>query len=242
MRLLNLLVLVFLVVSCQTIKVKEQSYKLSNSTIELGALGEAKSISEFKNSFTIAGYPKIEEKIKLDITILPFTKKASKIYQGHAKFNQKLSKINYADSLVIKPEIVSIKISDIATLISTLNSNENSNEITFVKNNERISIVTSVLVALSNSEIDKLRSADTYYLVQSDVSKYVMNLYKQGKKTDAIDLSSATVIGYTVGKFCWLENDRGKWQIGDIVQKGNSCKGNTFRKITAKKEKSLYKM
>ena len=62
------------------------------------------------------------------------------------------------------------------------------------------------------------------------------------QKIETIDLSIATIIGYTVGKFCWFENEKGKWQIGDIVQKGNSCKGNTYRKVKPKKEKSLYKM
>lgn len=242
MRLLNLFVLLIVVVSCKTINVKEQSYKTSNSKIELGALGEAKSVADLKNNFTITAYPIIEEKIKLEVTIVPFTKKANKIYQSKEKFNQKQSKINYVDSLPVKPEMVSIKISDISSLVNDLNSSTNFKELTFIKNNERTTIVTSVLVVLNITEIEKLRNADTYYLVQSDVSKHVINLYKQGKKMETIDLSATTIIGYTVGKFCWFENDRGRWQIGDIVQKGNSCKGNTYRKVKPKKEKSLYKM
>lgn len=242
MNLLNWLVLLILVVSCKTINVKEQSYKTSNSKIELGALGESKSIGELKNSFTTTGYPTIDEKIKLDIAILPFTKKANKIYQSKEKFNQKQSKINYVDSLPVKPEMVSIKISDIASLVNDLNVSANAKELAFIKNNERTTIVTSVLVVLNIAEIEKLRNADTYYLVQSDIAKHTIALYKQGKKVDSIDLTSSTIIGYTIGKFCWFENEKGKWQIGDIVQKGNSCKGNTYRKVKPKKEKSLYKM
>ena len=97
-------------------------------------------------------------------------------------------------------------------------------------------------MVLNIAEIEKLRNADTYYLVQSDIAKHTIALYKQGKKVDSIDLTSSTIIGYTVGKFCWFENEKGKWQIGDIVQKGNSCTGNTYRKVKPKKEKSLYKM
>lgn len=242
MRLLNLFVLLIVVVSCKTIKVKEQSYKTSNSKIELGALGEAKSIADLKNNFTITAYPIIEEKIKLEVAIVPFTKKASKIYQSKEKFNQKQSKINYVDSLPVKPEMVSVKILDIASLVDDLNSSSNTKELNFIKNNERTTIVTSVLVVLNSTEIEKLRNADTYYLVQSDIAKHTIALYKQGKKIDTIDISTATIIGYTIGKFCWFENDRGKWQIGDIIQKGNSCKGNTYKKVKPKKEKSLYKM
>lgn len=242
MRLLNLFVLLIVVVSCKTINVKEQSYKTSNSKIELGALGEAKSIADLKNDFTITAYPIIEEKIKLEVAIVPFTKKSNKIYQSKEKFNQKQSKINYVDSLQVKPEMVSIKISDIASLVDDLNSSSNTKELNFIKNNERTTIVTSVLVVLNSTEIEKLRNADTYYLVQSDIAKHTIALYKQGKKIDTIDISTATIIGYAIGKFCWFESDRGKWQIGDIIQKGNSCKGNTYKKVKPKKEKSLYKM
>lgn len=242
MRKIICLFILIISISCQTIKVKENSYKTSNSKIELGALGEAKSIADLKNNFTITAYPIIDEKIKLEVSIVPFTKKANKIYQSKEKFNQKQSKINYVDSLPIKPEMVIIKISDIASLVDDLNASANTKELNFIKNNERTTIVTSVLVVLNSTEIEKLRNADTYYLVQSDIAKHTIALYKQGKKIDTIDISTATIIGYTIGKFCWFENDRGKWQIGDIVQKGNSCKGNTYKKVKPKKEKSLYKM
>lgn len=242
MRLLNLFVLLIVVVSCKTIHVKEQSYKTSNSKIELGALGEAKSIADLKNNFIITAYPIIEEKIKLEVAIVPFTKKANIIYQSKEKFNQKQSKINYVDSLPIKPEMVSIKISDIASLVNDLDASANAKALAFIKNNERTTIVASVLVVFNIAEIEKLRNADTYYLVQSDIAKHTIALYKQGKKVDSIDLTSSTIIGYTIGKFCWFENEKGKWQIGDIVQKGSSCKGNTYKKVKPKKEKSLYKM
>jgi hypothetical protein len=242
MRLLNLFVLLIVVVSCQAIKVKENTFKATDSNIELGALGDAKSIAGLKNNFTITAYPKIEEKIKLEVAIVPFTKKANKIYQSKARFNQKQSAINYVDSLPIKPEMVSIKISDIANLVTELNTEKNKESFSFIKNNERTSMITSVLVSLSPVEIDKLRQADTYYLVQTDVSKYNIALYKSGKKMETVDISTATILGYGVGKFCWFENDRGKWQIGDIIEKGCSCKGNTFKKVKPKKEKSLYKM
>ena len=65
---------------------------------------------------------------------MPFTKKANKIYQSKEKFNQKQSKINYVDSLPVKPEMVSIKISDIASLVDDLNSSANTKELNFIKN------------------------------------------------------------------------------------------------------------
>ncbi len=242
MKKIIYLLIIISIASCQTIKVKENTFKATDSSIELGALGESKSIAGLKNNFAITAYTILEEKIKLEVAIVSFTKKAIKVYQSKARFNQNQPKINYVDSLPIKPEMLSIKISDISSFVNDLNSSTNTKELAFIKNNERTSIVTSVLVVLNNTEIEKLRNADTYYLVQSDIAKHTIALYKQGKKIETIDLSIATIIGYTVGKFCWFENEKGKWQIGDIVQKGNSCKGNTYRKVKPKKEKSLYKM
>lgn len=242
MKKISYILIIISIFSCQSLKLKGNTFKITESKIELGALGESKSIVDFKNSFTIKAFPIIEEKLKLEVAIVPFNKKVNKIYQSKGKLNQKQSKINYVDSLLVKPEMVSIKISDIASLVDDLNSSNNTKQLNFIKNNERTTIVTSVLVVLNQTEIEKLRNADTYYLVQSDISKHTLAVYKQGKKIETIDLSPATIIGYTVGKFCWFENDRGKWQIGDIIEKGSSCKGNTFKKVKSKKEKSLYKM
>lgn len=236
------LILIIISISCNTIKAKENTFKESDSNVELGALGEAKSTMGLANNFTITAYPTIEGKIKLDISIVPFTKKANKSYQTKSNFNQQQTKINYVDSLPVKPEMVSIRIADISTMVSELNTKNNQPTFKFIKNNERTSIISSVLLSLSQTDIDRLRQADTYYLVQTDVAKYHIALYKSGKKVELVNLSNAIILGYIVSNFCWFENERGEWQIADIIEKGHSCKGNTYKKIKSKKEKSLYKM
>ena len=47
---------------------------------------------------------------------------------------------------------------------------------------------------------------------------------------------------YQSDDFCWVETAKGKWLIGDLVEEGTSCNGNTYKKIKPKKEKSLYRM
>lgn len=240
-KIIGLLLIIFNI-SCNTIKVKENTFKESNSNVELGALGKAKSTMGLKNTFTINAFPTIDGKIKLDLSIVPFTKKTYKSYQAKGSFNQQQTKINYVDSLPIKPEMVSIKIADISSMVSELNKENNEQAFKFIKNDKRTSIISSVLLSLSQTNIDRLRQADTYYLVQTDVAKYHIALYKSGKKVELMDISDSIVLGYNISKFCWFENERGKWQIADIVEKGYSCKGNTYNKIKQRKEKSLNKM
>jgi hypothetical protein len=242
MRKIIYLFLLIFVFSCQTLKVKNESFKTSKSNVELGVLGESKTLLGVKNNFQTNAFITLNEKIKVEVAIVPFTKQINKVYQEKAKFNQNLAKVKYIDSLPNKPEAVSLKIADISLLVNELNQEYNSTQYTFIKDNERTSIVTSLLVYLSQEELNKIRLADSYYLIQTDVAKYNISLYKQGKKAEVLDLATSTILGYEVSKFCWSENQKGKWQIGDIVNKNSSCKGETYSKIKPKKEKSLYKM
>lgn len=242
MKKVVLLVFFSILYSCQSVKVKDTTYSISKSTTELSALGEANSLAGLKNEFQITAYPKLTEKIKVQIAIVPFTKKINTITLAKAKYNQKQTAVTYIDSLPVKPEVVSIKIADINQLISELNSDKNTQIKNLIQNSERTSIITSVLAHLSSAEIEKIRQADTYYLVQTDNANYQIALYNQGKKTGLVAILANTILGYEVSSFCWTETNRGKWQIGDIVTKGNSCKGITYKRIREKKEKSLYKM
>jgi hypothetical protein len=238
----GLIIATLLLINCKTIQVNNNAYSVSESKIEFLAIGESKSIFGLKHQFEILAFPKVEEPIKLEISILPYTKKLSKIYLSKLKYNQELKELNYVDSLALKPELVKIKIQDISQLISSLNEKINYETINFVKNNQRTSIITSILLHLDENQILKIRECDTYYLKESQPSKYVIVLYKDGKKINEIDISNSTTLGHSVSKFCWGENQKGKWQIFDIIEKGRSCKGESFNKIKKRKEKSLYKM
>ena len=242
MKKVVLLVFVCILYSCQSVKVKDKSYNVSNSTIELGAIGKAKSIVGLKNDFQVTTYPQLNEKIKIQITVVPFTKRLNKINLAKAKFNQKQSVVNYVDSLVIKPEVVSIQIADRGQFINELNGIHNKQIVTLAQKNNNLSLVTGVLVNLPSVLIEKIRQADTYYLIQTDDAKYKIALYNDSKKIDLIDVLSKDILGYQISSFCWIENNRNRWEIGDIVSKGKSCKGLTYKKIKKKKEKSLYKM
>lgn len=241
-NIIYLLLINIIIVSCQTTKIKNQEYKISPATIELGNIGTATSINNTMNDFSARSFPKIENKIRLDIQILPFNDKINKIYLSKTKVNQLPTNIKYVDSLPKKPEFVTVTIMEITALTEEINASYNKNIFNYLKDNDKASIITSVALVLSDEDLNKLKQADTYYLMNDQDAKYTVALYKQGKKMDILNLNQGIVLAYTIGKFCWSISDRQQWYIADIVKNDKSCKGNTLSKMKKKEETNLFKL
>ncbi|HEX8016990.1 MAG TPA: hypothetical protein VF465_17285, partial [Flavobacterium sp.] len=141
-----------------------------------------------------------------------------------------------------KPELVTLKILDINGLVGELNASYNADVFRLLRDTENSEIITSIAVNLSTDEIAKIRQADVYYLINSLDKKYTIALYKTGKKTDTIDISTESIVGYQSSKFCWASNQQRQWYIADITEGKNSCKGNTKAVPEDKKGKSLFDM
>ena len=242
MKRITLLLIITFFTSCNTLKIKDKEYKTSSTTTEIGSIGYSKSAIA-KNEFTTRVFPKLENKLRVEVSVLPFNKQLNKNYQKKAKFNQNQAKILYADSLDIKPEVVSITILDITGFVNEINTANNKEVSSFLKNTENAKIITSIISTLSNEDISKIKQADTYYLINNQDNKYTLALFKSNKKTEVIDLQSGVVLGYEVSKCCWAMDNKGKWYLGDLVEENSSCKGNTEPKIKEKNTaKSLYRM
>jgi hypothetical protein len=237
-----LFILLLVASGCQTIKIENRKYKTSTATTELGSIGTSKSMYNTDNDFFPRTFPDLKNKIRLDIQVYPFNKSINNIYVKKGITNQAQSKISYIDSLPSKPEFVTVSLMDINTFTNELNAPDNRGIFTFIKDIEKASIVTSVAVALSSEDLTKIRQADAYYLINNQNKKYTIALFKQGKKIEQIDLSSGTILAYTLGKFCWSVNDRQQWYIADIVNDSKSCPGNTISKIKEKEQTNLFKM
>lgn len=236
------ILLLLILVSCNTAKIKGKEYKVSSASIEIGSIGFSKS-SITKNDFTTHVFPTLDNKLRVELSITPFNKKFNKIYQQKAKFNQNQSKIQYVDSLETKPELVTISLLDVSGFVSEINDRDNNQVIDFLKNTEKAKIVTSIVTALSIDNISKIKQADTYYIVNNQESKYVLALFKSNKKTETIDLQSGVVLAYELSNCCWAMDSKGKWYLADLVDEHSSCKGKTEPKIKEKETtKSLYRM
>lgn len=238
------IIVLFLVActACQTTKIKNDTYKIATTSPELGSIGQSQKNTKQENNFAVRTLPKLENKIRITIGIVPFNRKLNKVYKSKARYNQNQTKVAYIDSLPKKPELVTLKILDINGLVGELNASYNADVFRLLRDTENSEIITSIAVNLSTDEIAKIRQADVYYLINSLDKKYTIALYKTGKKTDTIDISTESIVGYQSSKFCWASNQQRQWYIADITEGKNSCKGNTKAVPEDKKGKSLFDM
>jgi hypothetical protein len=238
----SIVILSLILVSCKTAKVKDREYKVSSANTEIGSIGFSKSAIA-QNDFTTRSFPRLENKLRVEVSVSPFNKKFNKIYQQKARFNQNQAKIQYIDSLETKPEVVTITILDIAGFVNEINGTNNKDIIDYLSNTEKAKVVTSIVTTLSTDNLSKIKQADTYYLVNNQDSKYVLALFKANKKMETIDLQSGVVLAYELSKFCWAMDSKGKWHLADLVDENSACKGKTEPKIKKKESvKSLYRM
>ncbi|MFY0482520.1 hypothetical protein ACI6PS_07925 [Flavobacterium sp. PLA-1-15] len=239
----NSLFLMLLLVfsACQTTKIKNHNFKISTTAVELGSIGESTSLLSLQNDFKTKALPKLENEIRLSIDIIPFNKRLAKMYNSKLEFNQSQPDINYVDSLSVKPELAILRILDITGFVSELNAVYNKDIRELLFNTRNLQVVSSIAIALSNEDLVKIRQADSYYLNNAQQKFYTLSLYKQGKKIEVLNIASAEVLGYGLGKFCWSEIKR-KWRIEDIVDKNDSCNGNTTSRPSSKKEKNIFKL
>lgn len=233
---------VLICAACQTTKIKNEDYKFSTSVVELGSIGESK-LTYNQNIFETKALPILQNNIRVEIGVVPYNRKLNKIYKSKAKYNQNQTKVAFIDSLPIKPELVTIRILDIAGLVHEINSDYNTEVLNLLINTQTSKIISSLAVSLSTEEIAKIRQSDAYYLINNQNKKYTIALFKSGKKVENIDINPETIVAYRVSSFCWAASDKGKWYVADLVNEHTSCKGLTEKRITQKKKnKNLFDM
>lgn len=229
--------------ACQSTKIKNETYKIAPSAPELGSIGQSKSLFDLQNEFEERTLPKLENKIRVAIEVVPYTKKLNKIYIAKAKYNQKQSQINYVDSLPNKPELITIRLQDVTGIVEELNAPHNAAVFRLLVDTQKYKMVSGIAVSLAETEIAKIREADTYYLTHSQENKYDIALYKLGKKTNSLAINAENILGYQSSSFCWGISEKGNWYIADMVTGNTNCKGKTNSKIQKKKKsKALFDM
>ena len=242
----SFIVLLLVVLSaCQSTKIKNNTYKVSETAPELGSIGQSKMGYKTNNEFEVKTLPKLENNIRVAIEIVPFNRKMYKIYSAKAKYNQDQLKVAYVDSLPKKPELATIKLLDVVQFVNELNADYNKDVFKFISNTQNSEVVTNLVFCFTPEEINKIKQADAFYLTNYQDSKYGISLYKLGKKTDTLFLNSLNVVAYRLSTFCWGSTDRGQWYIADMIEGNGGCKGITKSSIGEKKKsktKSLFDM
>ena len=92
------LLAVVILYSCQTVKIDDATYLIEPENVELGVVGHANTFILNKD-FSTKAYPELQSKIRVDVRIVPFTKKINKVFQEKKLTNQNLEAVNYIDSL-----------------------------------------------------------------------------------------------------------------------------------------------
>lgn len=229
--------------ACQSTKIKNDIYKVSDTAPELGSIGQSKLGSKANNEFAVRTLPKLENNVRIAIEVVPFNRKLYRIYKAKAKYNQDQSNVAYIDSLPKKPELVTIRLLDVLQFANELNADYNKDVFRFIKDTQNSEVISSLVFCFSVEDINKIKQADTFYLTNYQDSKYAISLYKLGKKTDTLFINSLNIVAYRLSKFCWGTTERGEWYIADIIDEKSKCNGITKKKITAKeKQQSLFDM
>jgi hypothetical protein len=208
--------------SCQSVRVGNEKYIIAHSVAELGSIGVAQS-STIKKRFSIHGFPALDNKIRLDVALYPFNKTLNKIYLKKLKNRQLPAQFEYVDSLPNKPELVSIKVLDLSGYIAEINSDANRADANYLSRTKDAKIVTGIATTLSPENLQKIREADAYYLVNEQDNKYSIALYKTDKKVGVIDLKSVDIMAYELSRCCWALNKQNKWYLSSIIDDSNSC-------------------
>lgn len=229
--------------ACQSTKIKNDTYKVSDTAPELGSIGQPKLGSKANNEFAVRTLPKLDNNVRIAIEVVPFNRKLYRIYKSKAKYNQDLSNIAYVDSLPKKPELATIRLLDVLQFVNELNADYNKDVLRFIKDTQNSEVVSSLVFCFSVDDINKIKQADTFYLTNYQDSKYAISLYKLGKKTDMLFVNSLNIVAYRLSKFCWGTTERNEWYIADIIEENSKCHGITKKKITKKeKQESLFDM
>ena len=242
MKKLSYLLIIIILTSCQTATIKNKTFKVTAATVELGSIGQAKSLYNTYNDFTIKSFPLLNNKIRVDIQIHPFNSDINDLYMNKAKYSSLQEKVMYTDSLAVKPEFITVSMIDITGYVNELNADYNKETSTYLMDTKKSVVVTGLAINIPTIDLEKIKLADSYYLINNSDKKYTIALYKQGRRTDILDLKAGTVLAYTLGKFCWALSERGRWYVGDITLDNESCKGKMRSSIKDKEDVNLFKM
>lgn len=239
----SLLVVITIVLACcQSTHIQDRLYKVSDSNVELGAVGYAYSPDNLRHRFDIKSIPVLDTKVRIAIQVLPFTQDINKIYLTKMKAKGEEPVFKYTDSIPQKPSYVTLSLLDIGTYVSALNGDSNKELYQYLVKTENTSVVTGLAIVPDASLIAKLKAADAYYLVYNRDRKYNLSCYKEGKRTEDIDLSKFETLAYATGHLCWFEDERGRWKVGDVVKSTESCRGRMKSEVKDKEDINLFKM
>ncbi|TJY37399.1 hypothetical protein [Pontimicrobium aquaticum] len=233
--------LLLLLFGCKPITISQNPQNRSSQSIDLGSIGIDKN-TILNKSFIYKGFPIYDEPLRLSVTFIDFTKHTYKKFRASKTVQASKLKVNYVDSLEVKPKYFSFRISDVVGLIKTLNSDNNINTKDMLEVNSNLGVVTNVLIAYSEEITKKINDANAVFLVQNGFNQYGFQL-NTNETQEVIPINQGVVFDYKLSKCCWQESSKHELIIADLVDEGAKCPYKTFKspKYIKEEEKDYLK-
>ncbi|WP_430412794.1 hypothetical protein [Kordia sp.] len=226
------------IISCKSISVNQQPQLVTETPVELGAIGIVHD-NMLHKSFESVAIPSFKKELKLYVQPVSFSKQTFKAFQKANTLHKKVN-LTYEDSLQSKPQYVYLQFLDRVSITDQLNNKTNVGLRSYLETKERAQLVTSIAIAFSEKELKKISAADEVFLIQSATKKFSLELKSLDGKKEQLEFNNGVVFAYQLSGFCWKENDRHKLIIGDIVSNAESCPANTYKKASKATQKENY--
>ncbi|NQX85438.1 MAG: hypothetical protein HRT67_05975 [Flavobacteriaceae bacterium] len=238
----NNILYVFLVitcVACKTVSVEQDLYHKALSSVVLGAIGEQKDFV-LKHSYKNIALPNYKNRLKIQITVIPFTKSTFRAY-NQAKVTRKNDfSVEYSDSLKIKPKFLKIELSDRVEVLNALNSSFNHDIKQYIQHKKQSQIVLGVLMVLKPEDLNTIENAHEVFLEREGLNSYALKLYKNSELEQTILFDEGVVFGYQRSSFCWQEDSMRQLSIVDLVDGDAKCPRYTYRNFRRAHKKINY--
>ena len=213
----------------------------TNPPLSLGEIGKS-SRSIIQKDIHQIGKPSLSQPIVVTAREVQFTKTAYRKYSELNKRKGQESKIEYIDSLPIKPKHISLEISDMVALTTQLNNGRNDAIRSYLAKDEDYNIVMQVSALASNTIMNKIFLADGIFLTQDRNNIMGIELVKDNSR-ESITLSEFEVFDYGLAGFCWGLDRYGNEKIEVMVQDGESCpKGTESKAYKLERTKPYLKL
>ncbi|WP_456442536.1 hypothetical protein [Psychroserpens sp.] len=233
--------IVLLAFSCKSISVQSKQYLQTSQNITLGSIGIDENFI-LERTYSNVGIPKYFKPVKVNIIPNSFNNSAYTAFNKAKSFQNKTIKISFHDSLKVKPNFISIDISDRITLINLLNHKENLEVKNFLLNDNDAHIVAGISIVFDKTNQLALINAEEIYIEQSGVENVALKLYNESRLDKTINFNEGVVFSYRAASVCWKENSKYQLEIVDLVEGDNGCPSQTYKSSKrAKKDINYYK-
>lgn len=235
------IIALMLFTSCKSIYIKQESHKTTTQSVQLGTVGEQKDFV-LEQDYNHTAIPKYKKAVKVQVDLIAFNKASFKAFTKAKTAQSKDIAIHYVDSLAKKPKYLKLEIADRVSILNALNSKENRDVFQFLENKKNAHVVTSVSMALNESDLVAVQNADEVFLEMQGIKSYGLRTYKNKKAQQTILFNQGVIFAYQTSSCCWKQNDKYQLEIVDLAEGNDDCPNRTSRSSKrAKKEINYYK-